>query len=38
MTKEVIQWGKTVPSINGVGETGKLYAKEKNWTTLSHYK
>ena len=22
------------PSINGVGKTGSLYAKESNWTTL----
>ena len=32
-----IQWEKTTSSINGVGETGQLHAKESNWTTLSHH-
>ena len=26
---------KTASSINGVGKTGQLHAKESNWTTLS---
>ena len=28
---------KTASSINGVGKTGKLHAKESNWTPLSHH-
>ena len=27
----------TASSINGVGKTGQLYAKESNWTTFSHH-
>ena len=28
---------RTVYSINDVGKTGQLNAKESTWTTLSHY-
>ena len=27
----------TIYSINDVGKTGKLHAKESNWTTLLHH-
>ena len=32
-----IQWGKTASSINGVGKTGQLHAKESKWTTFLHH-
>ena len=28
---------KTAFSINGIGKTGQLHAKESNWITLSHH-
>ena len=28
---------KTASSINGVGKTGQLHAKESNWTSFSHH-
>ena len=28
---------KTASSVNGLGKTGQLHAKESNWTTFSHY-
>ncbi len=28
---------KRASSINGVGKTGQLHAKESNWTTFSHH-
>ena len=29
--------GKTIPPINGFGETIQLHAKESQWVTFSHY-
>ena len=38
MTKEarIYNAEKTASSINCVGKTGQLHAKESNWTTFSH--
>ena len=38
-TKEVIIYngGKTASSVNGIGKTWQLHAKESNWIALSHY-
>jgi len=39
MMKEVSLYTgkKTAPSINGVGKTGQLHAKEPNWFTFSYH-
>ena len=39
MTKEsrIYSGEKTVSSINDVGKTGQVHAKESNWTTFSHH-
>ena len=38
MTKEArIYNGEINSSINGVGKTGELQAKESNWTTFSYH-
>ena len=38
-TKEVIIYngGKMASSVNGIGKTEQLHAKESNWIALSHY-
>ena len=38
MTKEARKehHGEMIASVNGVGKTGKLHAKESSWTTFSH--
>ena len=39
MTKEarIYNGEKTASSLNGVGKTGQLHAKESNWTIFSHH-
>ena len=39
MTKEPRTYNgeRTVSSINGVGKTRQLHAKERNWTTILHH-
>ena len=39
MTKEarIYNAEETACSINDIGNTGQLRAKESNWTTFSHY-
>ena len=39
MTKEatIYNWEKQLSSINGVGKSGWLYAKEWNWTSNLHH-
>ena len=32
-----VQWGKKASSINDFGKTGQQYAKQSNWTILSHH-
>ena len=34
---KTVQWGKIVPSINGVGKLGQPYAKEWNWTPILYH-
>ena len=32
-----IQWEMTISSINDIGKTGQVHAKESNLITLSHH-
>lgn len=35
--KNICNEERTIPSINGVGKTGQLHARELNSTTVLHY-